>query len=85
MARRNATARWPSAVVKQQRLHALDPELYSLMIPVDDDDFPDESYTAGWADEEPDSEPGYVQWEGDSDDAADSTTDDITAITKDPG
>lgn len=35
----------------QQRLHAEDPERHSLLIPVDDEDFPTEAYTAGWSQE----------------------------------
>jgi hypothetical protein len=37
---------------EQQRLHAADPEHHSLLIPVDDPDFPSEAYTAGWSPEE---------------------------------
>lgn len=39
-------------IAEQERLHAADPERHSLMIPVDDEEFPDESYTAGWEQEE---------------------------------
>jgi hypothetical protein len=44
--------RMAERVAEQERLHGADPERHSLMIPVDDDEFPDESYTAGWQQEE---------------------------------
>ena len=41
-----------AALAEQQRLlHEADPE-HPLMIPVDDPEFPDETYTAGWEQEE---------------------------------
>jgi hypothetical protein len=43
--------RMAERIAVQERLHAADPERHSLMIPVDDEEFPDESYTAGWAQE----------------------------------
>ena len=51
--REDRDRRFAVRVAKQERLNALDPERYSLLVPVDDDEFPDESFTAGWADEEP--------------------------------
>jgi hypothetical protein len=35
---------------EQERLHALHPYRVPKYLPVDDDEFPDESYTAGWED-----------------------------------
>jgi hypothetical protein len=35
----------------QRQLHEAEPRKHSLMIPVDDDEFPCESWTAGWAQE----------------------------------
>ncbi len=76
--REDRDRRFAVRVAKQDRLHALDPERYSLLVPVDDDEFPDESFTAGWADEEPDEpEPGYANWDGDCPDAANSQASDL--------
>jgi hypothetical protein len=36
----------------QRRLHEADPERHSLLIPVDDEEFPTEAFTAGWEQEE---------------------------------
>lgn len=36
---------------KQERLHAADPHRVPKYIPVDDEEFPDESFTAGWSQE----------------------------------
>jgi hypothetical protein len=44
--------RFAERVEEQRLLHEADPEHHSLMIPVDDEEFPDESYTAGWTQEE---------------------------------
>lgn len=44
--------RLAARVEEERRLHEADPEHHSLMIPVDDEEFPDESFTAGWAQEE---------------------------------
>ena len=49
--------RFAARVAEQERLHALDPERYSLLVPVDDEEFGTEAYTAGWADDEPDQQP----------------------------
>ena len=38
-------------MAEQERLHAADPYRVPKYIPVDDPEFPDESYTAGWAQE----------------------------------
>lgn len=37
---------------EQARLHELDPFGTPLYLPVDDPEFPDETYTAGWQQEE---------------------------------
>ena len=37
---------------EQRLLHEADPERHPLAIPVDDPEFPDESFTAGWQQEE---------------------------------
>jgi hypothetical protein len=65
-------ARFAERCALQERLHAADPARYSLTVPVDDEEFPDESYTAGWGQEEPDEpELGYILWDDEeSDDAA---------------
>jgi hypothetical protein len=62
---------------EQRRLHELDPDNVPLYIPVDDPEFGTEAYTAGWRNEEPQVEPGFVHWDGDEEDAADSTADDL--------
>jgi hypothetical protein len=36
---------------EQERLHQADPYRVPKYLPVDDDEFPDESFTAGWAQE----------------------------------
>jgi hypothetical protein len=36
---------------EQERLHAADPHHVPLYLPVDDEEVPDESFTAGWAQE----------------------------------
>jgi hypothetical protein len=36
---------------EQARLHALDPYRVPLFLPVDDEEFPDETYTAAWRQE----------------------------------
>ena len=36
---------------EQGRLHAADPYRVPLYLPADDEEFPDESYTAGWQQE----------------------------------
>ena len=38
--------------VEQERMHAADPYNVPLYLPVDDPEFPDETYTAGWTQEE---------------------------------
>jgi hypothetical protein len=50
--REDRDRRFAARVEEQRRLHTADPERHSLMIPVDDPEFPDESFTAGWAQEE---------------------------------
>src|SRR5258707_15014426 len=58
---------------EQERMHAADPYRVPKYIPVDDEEFPTESFTASWTDEEP--EDGFIDWDGsDSDDAADSSS-----------
>jgi hypothetical protein len=37
---------------EQERRHEADPFNVPKYLPADDDEFPDESYTAGWIDEE---------------------------------
>jgi len=37
---------------EQERLHAADPYHVPKYLPPDDPEFPDESYTAGWGDED---------------------------------
>jgi hypothetical protein len=39
---------------EQERLHAADPHNVPKYVPVDDDEFPDESYTAGWTEDDED-------------------------------
>jgi hypothetical protein len=50
--REDRERRFAARVAEQERLHAMDPERYSLMVPVDDEEFGTEAYTAGWEQEE---------------------------------
>jgi hypothetical protein len=76
--REDRDRRMAARQAEQARLHALDPANEPLYIPADDPEFGTEAHTAGWTDEEPDVEPGFVHWDGDdSEDAADSTAADL--------
>jgi hypothetical protein len=48
--REDRDRRLAERIEEQARLHGADPAAYVL--PVDDPEFPDESYTAGWTQEE---------------------------------
>jgi hypothetical protein len=50
--REDRDRRFAARVEEQRRLHEADPEHHSLMIPVDDDEFPSEAFMAGWEQEE---------------------------------
>jgi hypothetical protein len=59
----------------QRQLHEADPEHNPLLVPVDDPEFGTEAYTPGWGEEQQDEDD--TDWDGDSEDAADSTADDL--------
>jgi hypothetical protein len=44
--------RMAERMAEQERLHELDPYNVPMYLPVDDPEFPDENYTAGWTQEE---------------------------------
>ena len=50
--REDRDRRMAARQAEQERLHELDPHNVPKYIPVDDPEFPDESYTAGWEQEE---------------------------------
>jgi hypothetical protein len=50
--REDRDRRFAERVAEQERLHAEDPERYSLLVPVDDEEFGTEAWTAGWEQEE---------------------------------
>ena len=50
--RLNRDRRFAERAAEQERLHEADPYRVPKYIPVDDPEVPDESYTAGWQQEE---------------------------------
>lgn len=55
--REDCDRRFAARVEEQRWLHELEPERYSLLVPVDDEEWGTEAFMAGWSDEEPSLSP----------------------------